>query len=272
MSPKTPQSPEAGKPGTEPGRTGAQAPGSPNGGQEPIAWLSEPEAPRGRSLFTIAKWFVGVVVVAALGWIIYQWANDMSGVKRDAPKLATIIPLPPPPPPPPEPEKPPEPEEPKEEIVQPEPEPEPTPQDDPKPKEEAPPSPADDLANPMKIDGDAQAGSDAFNIGAGSGGGMAGSGGGRAGSATYSQYLAYMFQRILREDERTRNLVFRLNADIWLTASGQITRVELTKTSGDAEIDQQVIAAVRAVGQMDERPPASMSMPVRVAFQGRRPN
>lgn len=268
MSSNTPQPPEAEKPRTEHGR--ADQPGD---AQTPNVWLAEPESSKKRSLAQSVKWIVGLVIVAVLGWFVYQWANDMAGVKRDAPKLTTIIPLPPPPPPPPEPEKPPEPEEPKEEeIVEPEPEPEPTPVEEPQPKDEAPPSPADDLANPMKIDGDAQAGSDAFNIGAGAGGGMAGGGGGRAGSATYSQYLAYMFQRILREDDRTRNLVFRLNADVWLTASGQITQVKLTKSSGDKEIDDLVIAAVRAVGQLDERPPASLTMPVRVAFQGRRPN
>ena len=50
---------------------------------------------------------------------------------------------------------------------------------------------------------------------------MSGGGGGRAGNATYSQYLAYALQKILREDERTRNLTFRLQANIWLTASGR---------------------------------------------------
>ena len=119
----------------------------------------------------------------------------MSGVRREAPKVPAIIPLPPPPPPPPE--KPPEPEQPVEEekIVEPEPQPE---LEEVKPQEEAPPSPADDLADPMQMDGDAQSGSDAFNIGSGKGGGMAGSGGGRAGNASYSQYLAYAFQRLLR--------------------------------------------------------------------------
>ena len=93
--------------------------------------------------------------------------------------------------------KPPEPEQPVEEekIVEPEPQPE---LEEVKPQEEAPPSPADDLADPMQMDGDAQSGSDAFNIGSGKGGGMAGSGGGRAGNASYSQYLAYAFQRLLR--------------------------------------------------------------------------
>ena len=124
----------------------------------------------------------------------------------------------------------------------------------------------------MQIDGDAQAGSDAFNIGAGQGKGMAGGGGGRAGNATYSQYLAYALQKILREDERTRNLTFRLQANIWLTASGQITRVELTRSSGDADVDARVVAALRAVPGLDERPPASASMPIRASLTGRRPS
>ena len=152
----------------------------------------------------------------------------------------------------------------------PEPEPVPTPEP-PKPQDEAPPRPADDLANPMQIDGDAQAGNDAFNIGAGQGKGMSGGGGGRAGNATYSQYLAYALQKILREDERTRNLTFRLQANIWLTASGQVTRVELTKSSGDADVDARVVAALRAVPALDERPPASVSMPIRASLTGRRP-
>lgn len=153
----------------------------------------------------------------------------------------------------------------------PEPEPVPTPEP-PKPQDEAPPRPADDLANPMQIDGDAQAGNDAFNIGAGQGKGMSGGGGGRAGNATYSQYLAYALQKILREDERTRNLTFRLQANIWLTASGQVTRVELTKSSGDADVDARVVAALRAVPALDERPPASVSMPIRASLTGRRPS
>lgn len=115
-----------------------------------------------------------------------------------------------------------------EKIVEPEPQPE---LEEVKPQEEAPPSPADDLADPMQMDGDAQSGSDAFNIGAGKGGGMAGSGGGRAGNASYSQYLAYAFQRLLRDNPELRNLAFRLQAEIWLSSSGDITRAELTRSS-----------------------------------------
>src|SRR5688572_27849469 len=108
-----------------------------------------------KSPLRYVKWGAGLLVGALAAWFLWQWANDMAGVRREAPKVPTIIPLPPPPPPPPE--KPPEPETPVEEkVVEPEPTPEP---EEVKPEEEAPPSPADDLANPIQMDGDAQAGS-----------------------------------------------------------------------------------------------------------------
>lgn len=213
------------------------------------------------------KWGAGLLLGAVAAWFLWQWANDMSGIRREAPKVPTIIPLPPPPPPPPE--KPPEPQTPVEEkMVEPEPTPEP---EEVKPEEEAPPSPADDLANPMQMDGDAQSGNDGFNIGAGKGGGMAGAGGGRVGNGTYSQFLAFTFQRLLRENPDLRNLAFSLQADVWLSSVGEITRVELVKSSGKPEIDTQVLAALRNAPHLSERPPASMTLPVRLSLQGRRP-
>ncbi len=220
-----------------------------------------------KSPLRYVKWGAGLLVAALAAWFLWQWANDMAGVRREAPKVPTIIPLPPPPPPPPE--KPPEPETPVEEkVVEPEPTPEP---EEVKPEEEAPPSPADDLANPMQMDGDAQAGSDAFNIGAGKGGGMAGAGGGRLGTGTYSQFLAFTFQRLLRENSELRNLAFSLQADVWLSSVGEITRVELIKSSGNPQIDTQVLAALRGAPALSERPPASITLPVRLSLQGRRP-
>ena len=220
-----------------------------------------------RSPLRLLKWTAGLVLAGLAAWLLWQWANDMSGVRREAPKVPTIIPLPPPPPPPPEKPKEPEPKV-EEKVVEPEPTPEP---EEVKPEEEAPPSPVDDLANPMQMDGDAQAGNDAFNIGAGKGGGMAGAGGGRLGNGTYSQFLAFTFQRLLRDNPDLRSLAFSLQADVWLSAVGEITRVELVKSSGNPQVDQQVIAALRAAPHLSERPPASLTLPVRLSLQGRRP-
>ncbi|QII84829.1 energy transducer TonB [Bordetella hinzii] len=229
-----------------------------------------PDPSRGLRLKRILRGGAGVALAALLGYFLWQWAHDMAGVRREAPKVAAIIPLPPPPPPPPEPEKPPEPEPPKEEekLV----EPDPVPAEPPKPAEEAPLTPANDVANPMQIDGQAQAGSDAFNIGAGQGGGMSGSGGGRGGNATYGQYMSYVLGKILRENDSTRQLAFRMQVRIWLTPQGQVSRVEVERSSGDAEIDAKVLAALRAVPAVDERPPATLPMPIRASLSGRRPS
>ncbi|CAI0990681.1 TonB family C-terminal domain [Serratia entomophila] len=186
---------------------------------------------------------LALALAAGIGVIIWQWAQDMSGVRREAPKVPMIIPLPPPPPPPPE----------------------------PKPQEEAP-KPADDMAKAMEMDGSAQAGGDAFNIGAGSGSGMSGSGGGGGlGNATYGQYLSHIFQKILREDESTRLLSFRLQLNLWLNEAGQVTRVDIVKSSGEKDIDNKVVAALRSAPAMSQKPSKSLSLPVRILLQGRRP-
>lgn len=229
-------------------------------------------AQRGKRL-RMLKLLAVAAVVGVLGYFAWQWAMGLSSVQRKAPDMTAIIPLPPPPPPPPEPEQPPpEPEEPTpEELVEPEPEPEPVPAEEPQPEEA--PSPVDDLAQAMEMDADAQAGGDAFNISAGSGRGMAGSGGsGRVGNATYGQYMSYALQKILRDDERTRTLAYRVQVNIWLTEAGQVARVELVRSSGDAEVDAKVVAALRDVPALDERPPASLAMPVRAVLNSRRPS
>jgi periplasmic protein TonB len=196
------------------------------------------------------KWGVGLLLGAVAAWCLWQWANDMSGVRREAPKVPTIIPLPPPPPPPPE--KPKEPEE-------------------VKPAEEAPPSPNEDLANPMQIDGDAQSGNDGFNIGAGKGGGMAGSGGGGLGTGTYKQYLAGTYQRLMREDPELRKKAFSIQIDLWLGADGQVTKALVAKSSGDAETDAQMLALIQAP-RATQKPPASLTLPMRLSLKGRRPD
>lgn len=238
---------------------------------DPFKSSSEPKTRKGlgRPLTTILI----VAVVALLGYFVWKWANSMAGIKREAPMINAIIPLPPPPPPPPEPETPPEPEEPEEEVVEPDPEPDPTPLDEPTPAEDdTPPTPTDSVNEAMQMDSDAQAGSDSFNISAGSGRGMAGSGGGRAGNATYSQYLGYALQKILRDDERTRMLAYRMRINLWLSDTGDISRVELVASSGDPAIDKAVIETVQSVRKLDERPPPSLAMPIRVAVNSRRPS
>ncbi|KAG9584658.1 hypothetical protein KCV01_g14122, partial [Aureobasidium melanogenum] len=171
-----------------------------------------------------------------------------------------------PPPPPPPKEKPPEPRK----------------TDEPKPVEEKPadvpqkpvdaPKPSNDVAKQVTINGDAQAGSDAFNIGAGSGGGMVGSGGGTGtGTGSYDQYLGYAIQQAIQRDERVNRLVFDVRADIWLDANGKLTRAELVGTSGNTRTDEALLDTLRSMPRIDVAPPSSLRFPLRVAIRGKRP-
>jgi len=214
---------------------------------------------------------IGLAVFAALVALVWHLLNDTASTKRvvaDAPMLM----LPPPPPPPPEPEKPPEPEpeKVKPEVVEKEPKPveplEP-------PKDDTPPSPSKDLGDPVTMDAAGQAGNDAFGIQAGSGGGMSGTGaGGGLGSGSYARYVSSMLQQALSRDPRTRQLVFEdIQIDLWLGADGKTTRAQLVRGTGASDIDEAVLAMVRALDRIDEKPPASLRFPMRVSMKGRRP-
>src|SRR3978361_1463491 len=103
-------------------------------------------------LSRISRIAIPVVVVAGIAGSIWYMMHDTAGMKREAPPLPTILAsLPPPPPPPPPKEKPPEPEKKVEEVHKPE------------------AQPKTDTPKQMTINGPAQAGNDAFNMGAGDG-------------------------------------------------------------------------------------------------------
>lgn len=206
-----------------------------------------------------------VAMLAVVGWLVWQWSTDKAAARREAPRLPPMVALPPPPPPPPPPpeQKPPE----VKERMQ---APEPKPMEPAKPAEA--PKPANDAPESVTMNADAQAGAGGIQIGSGGGMGSGGSGGGRAGNATYGQYLAYALQRAVQRDPATARLAYpQLLLNLWLDEAGRITRVELVRSSGDAKTDETLLATLRAVGHIEERPPAGLTFPARVAMQARRP-
>ena len=214
---------------------------------------------------------IGAVVLALLAALVWHLLSDTASQKRQVADAPMLMLPPPPPPPPPEPEKlpEPEPEKIKPEVV----EREPTPVESAEPpKDDAPPSPSQDLGDPVTIDGPAQAGTDAFGIGAGRGGGMTGGTGGGLGSGSYGRYVANALQQALARDPRTRQLTFDdIQIDLWLDAAGKTTRVQLVKSTGNAQSDEAVLAMAREMNRIDESPPASVRFPMRVSMRGRRP-
>ena len=220
---------------------------------------SDGAAPAWRRWWPLLAVIGGIGVLALLVWLLLF--KNTASTRRPVADVPMVM-LPPPPPPPPEPE--PEPQDTPEEVM-----PEPEPLDEvPKPSEEAP---TPDTADPVTMDADAQAGSDSFGIQSGSGGGRSGTGAGGAGNASYGRYLGYVLQQAVASDDKVRRRAFQLMVNVWLDESGQVTRVELARGSGNGEADEAVLQAIRAIGRIDERPPASLSFPARVLVQGRRP-
>ncbi|CAI8695700.1 energy transducer TonB [Burkholderia pyrrocinia] len=207
------------------------------------------------------------LVLAGLAALIWHFAGDTAGVKRvSAPQVTTVIPLPPPPPPP---KQKPPPEKVKEEVK--------TPVERPTiaPKPSEAPKPSDNQPKQMTMNAPAQAGTDSFNIGAGDGSGMIGSGGGgKFGNASYPQYMVYVLQRAIEQDKGVQEAGgarFAGSLNLWMDASGRITKVTVAQSTGDAKIDAAVIAAVEALGRVDEVPPPATAYPVLVRLQGRKP-
>jgi protein TonB len=206
---------------------------------------------------------IGVAVLLGIVAMIWHLAGSKVGVRREAPRIATITPLPPPPPPPKE--KPPEPKKIEEEVKQTVDKPEPM-----KPIEA--PKTSNDVAKQVTINSDAQAGTDSFNIGAGSGGGMVGSGGGTGtGTGSYDQYLGYAIQQAVQRDDRVNHLVFDIRVDIWMDGDGRLSKAQLVGSTGDEKTDEALTEALRAMPRIDTPPPATAHFPLRVAIRGRRP-
>ncbi|KVN62337.1 TonB family protein [Burkholderia stagnalis] len=207
------------------------------------------------------------LVLAGLAALVWRFASDTAGVKRAAaPQVTTVIPLPPPPPPP---KQKPPPEKVKEEVKM----PVDKPTVAPKPSET--PKPSDNQPKQMTMNADAQAGSDNFGIGAGDGSGMVGSGGGgRFGNASYAQYMVYVLQRAIEQDKGVQEAGgarFTGSLHLWLEPSGRIAKVTVAQSTGDAKLDAAVVAAVEALGKVDEAPPPATTYPVLVRLQGRKP-
>jgi len=203
---------------------------------------------------------VGVILLIALGvwWLIN---GQTTGTRRAAPPIQTITLQPPPPPPPPP--KPPEPRPPEPDKSIEEPKPQDTPQEAPK---------------QLTIAGPAQAGSDNFGIQAGSGGGgvvlgspqgLGATAGGSFGDAAYRRYMSGALQQALQSDSRVNRLVFSMEVLITLDRSGRVTRASLSKTSGNAKTDQQVLAALQGM-RLDEPPPPGTQFPQRTTIRGRK--
>ncbi len=203
----------------------------------------------GGGLSNIARMAVPVLVIGALAAGIWYLLHGTGSERREAPPLPTLQATLPPPPPPPK-EKPPEPEK---KVV------EEQKTNTPQPKEM-------DAPKPVTINGPAQAGSDAFNLGAGDGSGMAAAGG--FGAESYSRYLTSILQNAIEQNDKLNHLAFNAQVTAWVDENRHL-HVRLLQSSGDAKIDDNIVAAAQQLPTLDEEPPGALQF--RLAIHSKRP-
>lgn len=205
---------------------------------------------------------------AAIALVLGIWwaSTQQTTTTRKTASDSVLIPIMPPPPPPPPPEEV-KPEPKPEEVPQPVNQPQPTPeQQNPQPQ-----APTPSAGQAVSIDGPAQAGGDAFNIGSGPGGGFTGTGRPASGiggfnRAAYTSYLEGEFRRAMEADRTLRNASLRARVRVWIESSGRIGRVEVTGVDGDKADAIRASLAGRTV-----RPPdPSLAMPVGLSLDIRR--
>ena len=203
------------------------------------------------------------VVVVSLGGGIWLLSQNMAGVNMPSATVPSVNLLPPPPPapPPPPPTK--------------EPPPPPDRMEAPKPEDQAKP---DNQPKQLPIAGPAPAGGDAFGIGAGKGGGSTviggpaagGGGGGDFANANYRQLLKAEIQSTVQSNSRIERQFSTAVVAVWVDSDGRVRRSKIHGTTGDDKIDAELIAALRSMPPLRDRPPAGFPFPERVEIKGTR--
>jgi TonB family protein len=207
---------------------------------------------------------IGIGLSIGVALLVY-WLKDHfhkgPQMKRVVQQIAVI---PPPPPPPPPEIKPPEPEVEPEKIEQPEPEPEPEPA--PEPADEPP-------GEQLGVEGNGSAGADGFGLAARQGGRSLL--GGSAGSAVI-WYGAQVRQQLdtalfpLLEETEARHTAYSVELAVWIEPDGRLKRIELTRSSGKADVDQALQAALpRLHLSLSRPPPEQMPLPIRIRLHSR---
>jgi protein TonB len=212
-----------------------------------------------------------IIVFVGLAIFFLRGHDDMPP-PRLVRELTVVNIVPPPPPPPPPPQQMPE----QKMIEQPkmaEPEfKEEKPVD--KPKDE----PAKDAKNdeppgPLSLDAKAVGPGDLFNLGGKPGGSPYGGGGGGGSRwGWYSTIVTDQATAALRANPKTRNMATQIQVRLWADASGRVTRVTISPSTGDAELDAIIRDEVLGRLMLREPPPKDMPMPVVTRVTARRPS
>jgi outer membrane biosynthesis protein TonB len=138
---------------------------------------------------------------------------------------------------------------------------------------DAPPEENEPLPGPPALD---DAGKGPGDLAGKPGGrGFIGSGGGGGGSSRWGYYASMVQTQIeaaLKANEKTRHAVMKTQVRLWADGSGRVTRVQLTSSSGDAELDAVLRDQVLSALTLREPPPKDMPMPIIMRLSAQKPS
>jgi periplasmic protein TonB len=98
-------------------------------------------------------------------------------------------------------------------------------------------------------------------------------GGGPGGGSKWAAYrdmLTAQIEAALQSNKKTRSSALRIEVRLWADALGRISRVQLARSTGDAELDAAIRDEVLGQLTLREPPPKDMPMPILTRITGRR--
>jgi len=211
--------------------------------------MSEPGARR-----RLASRILGAVFAVLLLLTFVWFVRTMMASKTAKPErlIQTVQIIRPPPPPPDQPPPPPPPEKVEQEL----------PKDSPQPKpddQQAPPE------QPLGLDAEGAAGSDAFGFAARSGGSDLIGGTGTAPFAWYTNRIRDAVQEKLAGAACTHAAKGSVAIRVMMEADGRVRQIKLVTTTGDQKLDQCVGTALTSLTRIND--PAPPGLPEQITMQ-----
>jgi protein TonB len=203
--------------------------------------MSDKRAQR-RLASRIAVAMLGIVLIVGFVWFVRTMMASKTSKSQRQVQVVQIIR--PPPPPPPDQPPPPPPEKTQEQL----------PKDEPEPKPDEQQAPA----QPLGLDAEGAAGSDAFGLAARSGGSDLIGGTGTAPFAWYTNHIRDAIQERLAAAPCAKSAKGSLSLRVLLEADGKVKQIKLSTTTGDQKVDDCIETALTSITRMSDPVPPGM--------------
>jgi protein TonB len=205
--------------------------------------MSDKRAQR-RLASRIAVGVLGIALIVSFVWFVRSMMASKTSKPQRQVQVVQIIRPPPPPPPPDQPPPPPPPEKTPEQL----------PKDEPEPKPDEQQAPA----QPLGLDAEGAAGSDAFGLAARSGGSDLIGGTGTAPFAWYTNRIRDAIQERLAAAPCAKSAKGSLSLRVLLEADGRVKQIKLATTTGDQKVDDCIETSLATVTRMSDPVPPGM--------------